>query len=65
MSPTIKAAVTMTRALPKRGFKKPELKSLIGELYVADISVPPEIFLELGITDAKLLLFKEQAIVRL
>lgn len=42
--PVIKAAATMTLALPKTGFQKPGVDSLIGELYVADIGVPPELY---------------------
>ena len=63
--PSIKATATMTLALPKRGFDSPDLKPQIGELYLADISVPPEIYVKLGITDSELLLFRERDIVRL
>ena len=63
--PSINATATMTLALPKRGFDSPELKSQIGELYLADISVPPEIYVKLGITESELLLFRERDIIRL
>lgn len=38
--PVINADVTMTLALPKIGFTSKEAKQIIGELYLADISVP-------------------------
>ena len=42
--PCIKAAATMTLALPKEGLRKPDVKKQVGELYLADISVPPELY---------------------
>jgi NAD(P)H-hydrate epimerase len=42
--PVINATATMTLALPKKGFLTPGAKSLIGELYLADIGVPPELY---------------------
>jgi NAD(P)H-hydrate epimerase len=47
--PTIRATATMTLALPKQGLLKPEVKPYVGELYLADISVPPELYLAMGI----------------
>ena len=47
-SPCMKATVTLTLALPKVGLMKaPEL---VGELLVADISVPPLVYEQMGIT---------------
>ncbi len=40
----IRAAATMTLALPKTGFRNPEARQFTGELYLADISVPPEVY---------------------
>jgi NAD(P)H-hydrate epimerase len=34
----------MTLALPKQGLRSAELRKLIGELYLADISVPPALY---------------------
>jgi NAD(P)H-hydrate epimerase len=50
--PAITAAATMTLALPKEGLRAPGLVSQVGELYLADISVPPELYAEppLGLT---------------
>jgi NAD(P)H-hydrate epimerase len=42
--PTIHATATLTLALPKRGLLQPGAKAYIGELYLADISVPPELY---------------------
>jgi NAD(P)H-hydrate epimerase len=42
--PAIVAAATLTLALPKEGLRAPEALPLVGELYLADISVPPEVY---------------------
>ncbi len=42
--PAIHATATMTIALPKTGAAAPAAKKLIGELYLGDISVPPELY---------------------
>jgi len=42
--PAIRAFATLTIALPKRGMQSDAVKSHIGELYCADISVPPELY---------------------
>lgn len=42
--PATHAAATMTLALPKEGLRSPEAKPLVGELYLADIGVPPELY---------------------
>ncbi len=43
-SPAIRATATMTLALPKEGLRAPAAAELVGELYLADISVPPELY---------------------
>jgi NAD(P)H-hydrate epimerase len=43
-NPTIRATATMTLALPKTGLLKPGAEKYVGELYLADISVPPELY---------------------
>ena len=43
LEPTIRAAATMTLALPKEGLKRAG-KDVVGELYLADIGVPPELY---------------------
>jgi len=42
-SPAIHAAATMTLALPKTGLRQPDAEN-VGELYLADIGVPPELY---------------------
>ena len=42
--PAIKAAATMTLALPKAGLRAPRVAVQAGELFLADISVPPELY---------------------
>ena len=44
--PTIKATATMTVALPKEGLRAPGVEAYVGELYLADISVPPDLYAE-------------------
>ncbi len=39
--PAIRAAATMTLALPKTGLHAPRVGANVGDLYLADISVPP------------------------
>lgn len=42
--PAIKADATMTLALPKRGLGARGVQDQVGELYLADISVPPSLY---------------------
>ena len=42
--PAIRATATMTLALPKVGLRAPGVKEQVGELYLADISVPPGLY---------------------
>ena len=44
--PTIKATATMTLALPKKGLRAEGIAPYVGELYLADISVPPQLYAE-------------------
>jgi len=39
--PAIRATATMTLAPPKAGLRIPAAQVQVGELYLADISVPP------------------------
>lgn len=48
-SPCIRAHSTLTLALPKTGLVTPEAKPFVGDLYLADISVPPELYAKLNI----------------
>lgn len=42
--PTIRAAATLTLALPKIGLGAPSALPFVGELYLADIGVPPALY---------------------
>lgn len=43
-SPCIRAAATLTLALPKKGLLAPAARPFVGSLYLADIGVPPELY---------------------
>lgn len=60
--PTIHAAATLMLALPKTGLLTPEAAPYVGELYLADISVPPELYAAMGISVPPL--FAETDIIR-
>jgi NAD(P)H-hydrate epimerase len=47
--PTIRAAMTVTLALPKAGLVKPSARAWVGQLFVADISVPDLVYQRLGL----------------
>ena len=63
--PAVRATATMTLALPKEGLRAPGAEDYVGELYLADISVPPSLYAEpsLGIEVGHL--FAEGDIIRL
>ncbi len=42
--PFVRATATMTLALPKEGLQAAEAREAVGELYLADISVPPSLY---------------------
>ena len=60
--PTIRATATLTLALPKQGLLTLEAKKYVGELYLADIGVPPDLYARMGITVPPL--FAESDIIR-
>ena len=60
--PCIRADATLTLALPKTGLLSPTAQSVIGELAVADIGIPPAVYARLGVHVEPL--FGEQSIVR-
>jgi NAD(P)H-hydrate epimerase len=63
--PAVKAAATMTLALPKEGFRVPGVAAQVGELYLADISVPPELYAGPGLNLRVGPIFARSEIVRL
>ena len=42
--PAVRAAATVTLALPKAGMRTPESRELVGGPYLADIGVPPDLY---------------------
>jgi NAD(P)H-hydrate epimerase len=47
--PTVRADATMTLALPKVGLMGESAQPFVGSLYLADISVPPELYRKMGL----------------
>jgi NAD(P)H-hydrate epimerase len=60
-SPCIRAMATLTLALPKTGLLRPQARPNVGDLYLADIGVPPELYRQLGIEIESL--FADDAII--
>ena len=46
---TVQADATMTLALPKIGLMEEAARPFVGELYLADISVPPDLYRRIGL----------------
>jgi NAD(P)H-hydrate epimerase len=44
LEPAIRATATMTLALPKAGLRAPGAEEHVGELYLADVGVPPSLY---------------------
>jgi NAD(P)H-hydrate epimerase len=63
--PAIQATATMTLALPKAGLLAPGVESFVGELYLADISVPPELYAQPALQLDVGAIFAESDILRL
>lgn len=59
----IRAYATMTLALPKTGLIQDNAKECVGELYVADISVPPVLYQSIGINYQSI--FNESSIIKI
>ncbi len=65
LDPAIKATATMTLALPKAGLRAPDAQTRVGELYLADIGVPPTLYAEPALSLRVGALFAESEILRL
>jgi NAD(P)H-hydrate epimerase len=63
--PAVRATATMTLALPKEGLCAPGVGDQVGELYLADISVPPSLYAGPGLGLDVGNLFAEGDIIRL
>jgi NAD(P)H-hydrate epimerase len=48
--PAVRAAATLTEALPKQALRAAAARPLVGDLYLADISIPATVYGRLGIT---------------
>jgi NAD(P)H-hydrate epimerase len=63
--PAIRATATMTLALPKAGLREPGVEPNVGELYLADISVPASLYGGPGLGFEVGPLFAKSEIIRL
>ena len=63
-SPAINATATMTLALPKLGLQDPT-SPIVGELYLADIGVPPALYNDPSIDLQVGPIFREKSLIRL
>jgi NAD(P)H-hydrate epimerase len=63
--PAVRATATMTLALPKVGLDSEPSTAVVGELYLADISVPPRLYAGLGLEFAVGPVFAREEIIRL
>jgi NAD(P)H-hydrate epimerase len=61
--PTIRATRTMTLAMPKVGLLRPEAAEFVGELWLADISVPASAYARFDINPGPL--FAESDLIRI
>lgn len=60
---TIQAEWTLVFALPKAGLLKPDVKRYTGDMFLADIAVPPAVYAKLNLDVP--LFFEKESIVRL
>jgi NAD(P)H-hydrate epimerase len=63
--PAIQATATMTLALPKAGLRASGVEKHVGELYLADISVPPGLYAKPGLGIRIGPVFAREEIIRL
>jgi NAD(P)H-hydrate epimerase len=63
--PAIRATATMTLALPKDGLRASNVQGFVGELYIADIRVPPELYEQIVPRHIVRATFAESDIIRL
>ena len=60
---TVRADATMTLALPKVGLMEESAYPYVGELYLADISVPPGLYQKMGLEVGNL--FERESIIKI
>lgn len=61
--PTIKAVTTLTLALPKVGLLTENAKEYVGQLYVADLSIPKTVYEKIGIEVP--VIFEKEEVVKI
>jgi NAD(P)H-hydrate epimerase len=61
-NPCIKATATLTLALPKTGFLAPGASPYVGDLYLADISIPRKVYQSFG---QKKILFQNDTLLKI
>ncbi len=59
--PCIKATATLTLALPKTGFLSPSASPYVGDLYLADISIPRKVYQSFG---QRNILFQKETLLK-
>jgi NAD(P)H-hydrate epimerase len=59
----IRASATLALALPKAGLLALEARPYVGDLYLADISIPPALYQQIGLRVSPL--FFEDSIIKL
>ena len=64
-SPCVRATATMTLALPKEGLRAADVGQYVGELYLADIGVPPALYALPSIGIEVGALFAKEEVIRL
>lgn len=62
---TVNATATLTLALPKTGLRAPEAADYVGELYLADIGIPPGLYAVPGLELSVGPIFARETIIRL
>ncbi len=60
--PCIKATATLTLALPKTGFLSPSTSPYVGDLYLADISIPRKVYQSFGQQN---ILFQKETLLKI
>jgi NAD(P)H-hydrate epimerase len=65
LEPAVVADASMTLALPKPGLFAPAAKNYVGEIYLADISVPPKLYARPALGLRPVAPFYESELVRL
>ncbi len=63
--PAVKATATITLALPKEGLRQAMEAGVVGELYLADISVPPKLYTGPGLKLTVGPIFAREEIIRI